>query len=532
MVAEFLESFNEQRYPVEFLAKFELMECLAQNELGETLLVKDRETGEYFVAKCYLNENPHPHTSEGELLKRLNHQGVPQLIGEYGNETMFCVVRKYSSGKSLDLWVREKPLPVEQSVQIAIQLCDILHYLHSQNPPVIHRDIKPQNIIVNEKGEITLIDFGISRTYDQAASEDTLCFGTKKYAAPEQYGFSQTDCRADIFSLGILLLWMITGSVDMQSSRAAIGDKRLARIIKKCSSFAPQDRYRNVLEVRDALTGRTKRRIIIVAATALLVVFTITGLLLNPFSARVRQNEINRFKEPLIEEAVRLSLEKTNNELFSEQDLDTITSLYVFGDKAAGDEMTFRQYADDFANNNGIVQRGSITSLKDLEKFNNLQEISIDYQNISDLSPLRNVTSLESIDLRHNPIEDVSPLADLPALTNLILFGTNVSDLTALSQCPRLIVIDIGDTLVTSTTAIQGLDALEKLVIRRAPLQSLEKIGSHRFLKEVYLSETPLRDLSPLLELTSLQTVEVSKDMRFAVESLQGKNEFTVVYQK
>jgi serine/threonine protein kinase len=241
MVAEFLESFNEQRYPVEFLAKFELMECLAQNELGETLLVKDRETCEYYVAKCYLNENPHPHTSESELLKRLKHQGVPQLIGEYGNEIMFCVVRTYSSGKSLDTWVREKSLSVEQSVQIAIQLCDILHYLHSQNPPVIHRDIKPQNIIVNEKGEITLIDFGISRTYDQAASEDTLCFGTKKYAAPEQYGFSQTDCRADIFSLGILLLWMITGSVDMQSSRAAIGDKRLARIIKKCSSFAPQD---------------------------------------------------------------------------------------------------------------------------------------------------------------------------------------------------------------------------------------------------------------------------------------------------
>jgi len=96
MVAEFLESFNEQRYPVEFLAKFELMECLAQNELGETLLVKDIETGEYFVAKCYLNENHHSHTSEGELLKRLNHQGVPRLIGEYGNETMFCVVRTYS----------------------------------------------------------------------------------------------------------------------------------------------------------------------------------------------------------------------------------------------------------------------------------------------------------------------------------------------------------------------------------------------------------------------------------------------------
>lgn len=531
LIAEFQESFDEKRYPVEFLIKFELMECLAQNEFGETLLVKDRKTGEYYVAKCYLNENSHSQTSEGELLKKLNHLGVPRLIGEYDNETMFCVVRTYSPGKSLDLWVREKPLPIEQSVQIAIQLCDILHYLHSQNPPVIHRDIKPQNIIVNEEGEVNLIDFGISRTYDQAASEDTVCFGTKKYAAPEQYGYSQTDCRADIFSLGILLLWMITGSVDLQSSRSAIGDKRLVRIIEKCSSFAPQDRYKNTLQVRDALTGRTRRQKIIAVVTALLGVLTVAGILFNPFSARIKQIEINRFKEPLIEQAVRLTLEKTDGEQISDQDLDTISALYVFGDKAAGNAEAFQQYADDFANNNGNIHQGGITTLKDLKKFKNLKEISIDYQNVTDVSPLAEIAGLQSIDLRHNPIEDVSPLANLPDLTHLILFGTNVSDLTALHKCSRLTVLDVGGTLVTSTSAIHGLDALEKFVIRKAPLQTLEGIETHLLLTDIYLSETPLRDLSPLLDLPNLQIVEISEDMRSVVESLQGKNEFMLVYQ-
>ncbi len=72
-------------------------------------------------------------------------------------------------------------------------MCDILNYLHSQNPPIIHRDIKPQNVIVDERGRVTLIDFGISRMYDAGARADTLCFGTRHYAAPEQYGFAQTD---------------------------------------------------------------------------------------------------------------------------------------------------------------------------------------------------------------------------------------------------------------------------------------------------------------------------------------------------
>ena len=121
----------------------------------------------------------------------------------------------------------------------------------SKPPPVIHRDIKPQNIILSDDGLATLIDFGISRYYDKNARSDTVCFGTQEFAPPEQYGFSQTDCRADIFSLGVLLGWMLTG----RTSDFVIPDRRLARIVKKCTAFSPKDRYSSVAAVRRALVN-------------------------------------------------------------------------------------------------------------------------------------------------------------------------------------------------------------------------------------------------------------------------------------
>ena len=531
LLAEFLASFDDSQYPSDFLEKYELLECLANNEIGETLLIKDRQTGEYFVAKCYIEESYLSKSPEGEVLKVLDHQGVPRYVGEYKNEKMLCVVRSFTEGKPLDRLVREKALSQSQSIQIAAQLCEILTYLHNQNPPVIHRDIKPQNIIADEDGKITLIDFGISRTFNESSREDTVCFGTRKYAAPEQYGFSQTDSRADIFSLGVLLLWLLTGSVEIQDVSKLIPNRRLAKIIAKCSAFAPNDRYKNAVQVRDALTGRSKRRKIIAMVVAVLLIISAAAFLFRPSGSLYQQITGIRFKEPLIEQAVRLTLDKTDNEQLTEQDLDSIESIFIFGDKAAGDADTFNIYANDFVYNGGNVLQGDITDLSDLKKLKNLRSISIDYQMIMDVSPLAGLSKLESVDLRHNPVEDISPLSGMPSLTNLCLFGTNVSDLTSLSTCPRLTMVDVGGTLVTSTSAFDGLNAMQSLVIRKAPLQSLENIESHEMLKTMYLSETQLLDLSPLLQLPNLQTVEVSQDMQSAVESLEGQNEFELVYQ-
>lgn len=526
---DFLAGFDDSCFPADFLQRYELMECLAQSAQGETLLVKDRQTGEYSVAKCYAAKAQPSPIAESDLLKRWQHPGLPAFRGEYQNATLRCVVRAYVPGQSLDKLAPQLPLTSQQAIAIAVQLCDILTYLHGQTPPVIHRDLKPQNIILDERGKVTLIDFGISRLYNAAAREDTAYLGTRHYAAPEQYGFSQTDGRTDIFALGVVLCWLLTGKVDVEHALTAM-PARLANIVATCTAFAPNDRYQTAVQVKAALTGRAIRRRAFSAMSAGLIVITAILLLANSGGLPNRPIDDLTFTDPQIEQAVRLRLGKINGEALSPQDLLAIEELYIFGDKAAPDEVTFNAYGQSFVNNDGTIRRGGIKSLDDLAKLKNLRRISLVYQNITDLTPLAGLLDLDNVDLRHNPLADVTPLARVSSLRDLGLFDTNVTDLTVLQACPNLSILDIGYTPITSTTALDGLDVLQVLRARRAPLRSLDHIETHRLLAEIYLSETQLLDLSPLLKLPRLKVVEVDDSLRAAAEAVADQATFKIIY--
>lgn len=529
-IENFLETFDDHNYPDEFLQTYEILECLSSNEMGETLLIKERQTGECHVAKCHSVRSSFLPSFEGDLLRNLHHAGLPEFIGKFKNEQMVCVVRTYAQGMSLDRWIKETKPSSQSLIDIVVQLCEILSFLHSQTPPIIHRDIKPQNIIVGENGKVTLIDFGISREYKEGSISDTLCMGTRDYAAPEQYGFAQSDCRTDIYALGVLMCWLITGQVDINHGKRALSSHRLKKVIEKCTAFAPKDRYRNVSEVRNALTGQTLRRKMLVMLGAALPVMVTFFFLIVVGQKQSQQPPEVIFNEPLIEIAVRLTLDKTEFEKITEQDLESINTLYIFGDRAAPDAEVFNQYVDDFANNGGESKRGDIDSLEDLQKMPNLRSVSLAYQEIKDIHPLSSLAYLENVDFRHNPIEDVSPLAQVVTLETLTLFGTHVSDLTSLRTCPHLSVVDIGDTHVESVAALDGLSAMQVLVIRKAPLQSLDHIETHPLLERVYLSETPVKDLSPLLKLENLKIVEISEDMQPVAEQIIPQAQFAIVF--
>ncbi len=535
----FLNSFDDRRYPDGLLQNYHLLECLACNAYGETLLLRCKQTGRNYVVKCYIDASLLSHTTEGELLRKLDHGGLPAFAQEYKNEKMLCVVREYAEGTPLDKLVKSSKLSQQQIVSIGMQLCDILSYLHSQTPPVIHRDIKPQNIIVSDSGAVKLIDFGISRVWDQRASNDTVFFGTQEFAPPEQYGFSQTDNRSDIFSLGVLLCWLITGQADVKKALVDIKNKRLAAIVKKCTSFAPKDRYSNAAQVKDALTGRSLRqKAVAFVILALVVVAVGLGAGLNKKDIVANKQEVATaqsarvtFEEPLIEQAVRLALGKDDNQPISKQELLSIRDLYVFGDKAVANLEGYNDITVHFVANDGTVSRGDIDSIADLEKMKNLQTICLAYQNISDLTPLTECKNLENIELKHNPIEDVSPLAEVSSLMTLVLFDTYVTDLSSLSACLRLEVVDVGYTKVTSMAAFAGLDSLKKIAIRKAPLVSVAGIDAYPQLEEIYLSETSVTDLAPLLVLQRLQLVELSKDMSNAAEAIKNAAQFDIIYQ-
>lgn len=128
-------------------------------------------------------------------------------------------------------------------------LCDILNCLHSCKPPVIHRDIKPSNIIVNSDMKVTLIDFNASKKFDSHKNYDTYLMGTAEYAAPEQFGFSQSDERTDIYALGILLNILITGCFP----RDVLCSGAVSKVVTKCTQMEPSQRYSSVIRLKAAL---------------------------------------------------------------------------------------------------------------------------------------------------------------------------------------------------------------------------------------------------------------------------------------
>lgn len=270
-VKDFIAEYDKHKFPQQFLEKYEPIECLSQSELGETLLVKSIKTNDRYVCKCY-NKDCHPVIeAESEILKEMSCAGIPAYIESFTIEGILYIVREYVEGQSLQKLLQRGKMSEKEAISTALQLCDILACLHGLNPPIIHRDIKPSNIIINE-GKVYLIDFGISRAFDKEAQTDTICLGTREYAPPEQYGFSQTDNRTDIYSFGVLLRFILTGG----TKPCDIHNKRLDRIVKKCTSLAPEGRYISAQAVKkdllQALPQAVKRRRTIAVVLALVIV--------------------------------------------------------------------------------------------------------------------------------------------------------------------------------------------------------------------------------------------------------------------
>ncbi|GAC1557316.1 MAG: hypothetical protein NVS2B2_14500 [Ktedonobacteraceae bacterium] len=151
---------------------------------------------------------------EANLLGSLQHPNLPHVYDAFSKQGRSYLVMEYIEGKTLLQILREndaRPIPVAQVLAYALQLCDVLAYLHQQRPPIIFRDLKPSNVMVTEAGQIYLIDFGIARLFKEGQQQDTALLGSLGYAPPEQHGFAQTNQRSDLYALGATLHFCLTG---------------------------------------------------------------------------------------------------------------------------------------------------------------------------------------------------------------------------------------------------------------------------------------------------------------------------------
>ena len=203
--------------------------------------------------------------TETNLLKELKHPYLPSIADIIENDDTIIIVMDYVEGRPLsDILAEEGTIEEESVVEYAIQLCDVLDYLHSQDPPIIYRDLKPANIMLRPDGKITLIDFGAARKYNYDSISDTTCLGTVGYAAPEQFAgetLRQTDARTDIYNLGATMYHLLTGVNPSEPPYELYPIRRwderlsngLEKIILRATRKDPEKRFNDCKEMAYAL---------------------------------------------------------------------------------------------------------------------------------------------------------------------------------------------------------------------------------------------------------------------------------------
>ena len=243
-----------------------LVKELGQGGNSRVFLGKRAEDGSFVTLKTakIINDRPDIHSlksfeNEANILRTLDHPAIPKYLCRIQNGIML----EYFEGQSLEnILMNKGTLSEKDAARIAIELADILRYLHGVRRPVIYRDLKPANIVLMGDGHVALIDFGAARFFAPGDRKDTTNLGTYGFAAPEQFGnLGQTDPRTDIYCFGMTLLQLISG-IDPKDDEAVKRCKRLGvsgisgefmQIIDKCTRPDRDDRFRSAREIQKAL---------------------------------------------------------------------------------------------------------------------------------------------------------------------------------------------------------------------------------------------------------------------------------------
>lgn len=530
-IRQFRAVLEEAPLPARILSRWQPESCLSHNEDGEVWLLRDAEKKRFILKTDRAGRRDL--AGEFGLLKRFPAElaGKVSEAADYFEEAgVRYLVRTFLPGHSLaQIQEKEGVFSPERCIRAGEALCLLLEKIHGMKPPVIHRDIKPENIILSPSGEFCLIDFDIAREYKSGQSADTVFMGTRRTAAPEQYGYAQTDERTDLYALGVTLRYMLTGSYEPEALEQTDCPERLKRCLQKAAAFSPDDRYQCAKEFRLALTGekslRRPRRFLPVAVCAAAVILGVvvwqsgqTGKQGEPAPAEYDAGQQKPdtsdpvqspadgqegdasdvvqvpsdvpvvFDNALLEQAVRAELGMPEGDI-TEKDLARVERLAVVGCTVLSRERSFRyvifSYVDEVPQEGEPF--GDISDLSLLMKMPKLKELYLCGQQIKDLTPLKNLP-LRRLYLCDNKITDFSPLADIVTLQLLYIGNNPAKDLSPLASLCNLkeLLLDSRewDDPVDSFAPLGEISGLEWLSLNNripadgdwSPLENLDSV--------------------------------------------------------
>ena len=510
----------------ETLKAYEALECFSCRKTRECCLMREKDTGRLVVAKVFYPEDELFECRQPGEIRKISFPGVPAFIEEIRDEKRRIEIREFIPGKTLERAAAEKELTAKEIFDISLKLCDILEKLHDRPAPVIHRDIKPQNVVINEKGEVFLIDFDIARIAKEEdsgeePSTDTVVFGTQMFAAPEQYGFSRTDARTDIYSLGVLIRWLLD-RVTNEEQRETKEYRLLSAVAKKCSELDPGRRYQSVSKIKDALLHKKGKTVFGVMAAAVLF-----GIILAAVLFFGKKTEAVTFEEPVLEEAIRLQLGKTNGEEIREADLLKVENIFAVCDRAF---FTEEEYYDavsvlDAAGEN---EKGKLSKLGDIAKCRNLKKLCIAYEAVTDISVLSENAKLEKLELKKDNVKNIDVVRDLPELRSVGLCGDPVTDISPLRELEHLLYLDLCGVDGYEPSVLNSLPHLEYLDINNRTVSYRHLKGNS--IKRLRLGYINTNDFGFLLGIRDLESVEANFQNASAIRKL-GETMFSVEYK-
>lgn len=539
-------SYDKIKMPRKLDQDYHIMSCLKYSEQSATYLLRQKSSGKTVLLKT--SSDPlfsEALRNESEILEhihcqnhRLAHTFPVSMMMLEEDQTCYYV-RSYIEGNTLEELCEtslERPgMDPMQALDYAIRLAELLHFLHNMKPPLIHRDIKPQNVVVDSAGLCHFIDLGISRFYHKEKKSDTFIMGTRITAPPEQFGYQQTDMRSDLYSLGILLLYCITGEYEVSLANLEELDASLRFIIQKATMFDPDKRYQSTDQLlTDLLDARyagflsvSRRQIkikqrlrvcritlgVLLAVNVCLAALLILGRkdaarqsggdLLTSSSASL--DAVYTFREPLIEEAARAALNKGAQEPVTYRDLASVTQLHIIGLQIYSDdsEIWFDGentwvYDADMREAGLYAQQGTISSLEDIMNMPNLTTLCLYRQQISDISLLKD-TAIRQLGIGYNPLTDLSPLEGNTSIRSLNAACLDLSDTQVLSTLSGLQSLNISDTGIAS---LAGLEA--------CPLETLNLFG------------LDLEDYGELQNFPALRDLTLNHMSQAILEQIQG----------
>lgn len=557
--------------PEDMQEHWTVYECLKESEDSSTFLVKETATGILCVLKWGRNRQTEFLRNEMEIMKKMadrKFSGIPKAYRIFEENGEVYLVREYIEGMSLAQMVLQKGGISEAEIcRISRKICQTAEQFQNPDEPMIHRDIKPENIVVTPGGEVVFIDFGTMRSYKKDGSRDTFVVGTRGTAAPEQYGYTQTDQRTDVYAIGQTMLYMVSESYEMNQLSECAVSRRMKKIIEKACSFEPDKRYGDAAQLRRAVEkcqANNRKKVYkkagavfgLIAAGYILAIFSPDGTVIE--NKRIEtaeqsaaeeqiQAEIT-FREELIEEAVRKELGLSKTDKITASMLENVRKLRIVGKEILDDEDTFwgeGHHVDGKDSSFGSV-RGNITDLSDLAQMVNLEELALCNQKIEDISGLKelplkklylsknmitdfsvllNLIDLDTLCIMENPAENLSVIGECTGILRLNIQGMNLTDIDFLKNLSLdyldMSNVEVENNIFEPLTEMKKLDTLCMCDVNEAAAETLSQMST---LKALFMwgDSTILENLKPLKGMTQLETLAFTTQ----ISSLEGIEQF------